>query len=485
MNNNIINLLNNINALQTRMNNIKKLSVSLQPIQHKTNKKYGLYVVPVNTNLFPDCGKEWGGPHITIAGFTTNNKDKIESALKYIKDNGEKNKRWKPDLKSVKVKHDRYGIESDTLDKLRDYLAEVNVENLKGPKSGDEWHLTCTGGVPGGTTDVLKNTKWWLLMIEKDGNDIKWQWDNKVAFYNISQPIKQQQQPIKVLSYNISYQAMEGKAEKGVTYECPMQDGYTECLKNVAKFIEDNGPFDFIGLQEGTNWNQIKNTTPKLKDMQPISNKPGEEMVTFFDKNKYQLDDGVNIINTFMATHGRPCTIIFFKQKICIINIHADHKNDIENFDKYLIDTLTKEERTYLSKNQNKTINSKKFQINNSPGLKPRYEDLSGNILKQNEIIEKLKTYKIIMLGDFNSNLGGGQTYTIFKDPFYNNTGGRKLYGINKTNTCCNADLQTTKTSVNSAIDHILSTSDKIQSIVYDTNLPASDHLPIIATIIL
>ncbi len=82
------------------------------------------------------------------------------------------------------------------------------------------------------------------------------------------------------------------------------------------------------------------------------------------------------------------------------------------------------------------------------------------------------------MGGDFNDNLN--DSFRILIDPYFDIENGRKLYGFNKTPSCCNYNLNTIKQ--NKTYDHILSTlSDNVSEI--KTISMASDHMPIIAVI--
>ena len=224
---------------------------------------------------------------------------------------------------------------------------------------------------------------------------------------------------------------------------------YTTCLLNVATFINNNAPYDFVGLQEATNWRNIRLISTTLKNMEYINYKSGQaQIVTFYDK-KYTLELDTPYIRSYMADTGRPFIILFFAQKICLINLHAGHGQDINKFDQYVI----------------RALNSLPYQM-----VAP-------------QMVQKLKTYNIIMMGDFNDNLTsqGGNDYSILTDPYFAMPGGRKLYGINKKNTCCDNTL-TNSSSVFTPFDHILSTSNDTNSYVQLIK-QASDHMPIISTV--
>lgn len=233
---------------------------------------------------------------------------------------------------------------------------------------------------------------------------------------------------VKVLSYNIYFKAMMNKSD---CVSCmPLVGGYTKCLDNVSKIIQSYGPYDFVCLQEATNWRTIHEITPTLQEMAAVSQRFDlEEMVIFYDQNKFKLDERANRLVGYMADRNRPFVILFFQGNLCVINVHAGHHYDIYRFNRYLQQAL---------------------------------EGASA------EFLPKLKTYDIIMMGDFNNELKKG--FSIL---------GRRMYGINQTLTCCDKSLENKKQR--SAFDHVLSTyPHENQSIVIPT-VDASDHLPILS----
>lgn len=243
---------------------------------------------------------------------------------------------------------------------------------------------------------------------------------------------------IKVLSYNTFFRAMSKGTNKISQCEPIIATGgikRTTCLDNVVNFIEANKPYDFVGLQEATNWRTMQALSPTLTSMNTVDHKPGQEdMVLFYNKN-YNLDDSDSIIKGYMQDTGRPFVVCFFKQKIAVINVHAGHYGDIFKFDFYLTDT----------------INSSTYKAS------------------ARTFMAKLQTYDIIMMGDFNNQLP--KSFSVM---------GRKLYGTNKTKTCCNKKLEAHM--LTASFDHILSTNPNIVSDVFSVS-KASDHMPIIATL--
>ena len=170
--------------------------------------------------------------------------------------------------------------------------------------------------------------------------------------------------------------------------------------------------------------------------------KPGQEdMILFY--NKYTLDTNY-MVKSWMSDNGRPFMILFFNNDICVINIHADHSNDIYQFNKHLDDT-------FLGKKQK--------------------AEVRGDVA---EIKKRLSTYKIICMGDFNHNIPTG-----FK--IYN----RPLYGQTTENSCCDSSqLFTTGAKAKSPYDHILTSwIDPNITTVRNPTAPASDHLPVSRTV--
>lgn len=265
---------------------------------------------------------------------------------------------------------------------------------------------------------------------------------------------------VKILSYNIYFKAMRTET----TYQvCQSKSSliYNNCLKNVSDFIQENGPYDFVGLQEATNWSIINKITPTLSAMHHINIKSTadavEEIVTFYSKD-YELDKTENILYGHMADINRPFVILFFKNKLCVINLHAGHYvpkivantnmyshivSDIYNFDHYL---------------------EKVLETNKTADI----------------FIDKLQTYDIIMMGDFNDDLGkfnDDQNFIILKNKFLT---GRKLYGVNKKASCCDNTLMAN--NLKKSFDQILTTFSNNYSKVINVK-QASDHMPIIAIV--
>ncbi len=264
----------------------------------------------------------------------------------------------------------------------------------------------------------------------------------------IQQPLLQQKsQEINVLSYNICYQCMENKKEGTVSYLCD-----DTCKINITKFIDSElkkKDYHFIGLQEASKYNYIIQNSPKLLTMNFEHYRPYlEDIILFYDETKYKLERNY-MVKSWMKDTGRPFMILFFNDNICVINIHAGHKNDITQIDKHLQDTLH--------------------------GLKHN----SVVIGKEAEILEKIKTYNIICMGDFNKSITPG--FRILN---------RLLYGPTVSTTCCDSiNLFIKSYNINSgeyvgSYDQILTSwNDANSTIVHNPPPPASDHLPVSRTV--
>ncbi|BCS82862.1 hypothetical protein QLL95_gp1261 [Cotonvirus japonicus] len=251
---------------------------------------------------------------------------------------------------------------------------------------------------------------------------------------------------VKILSYNVFYKSMQTyptyKNCEPIINDNVLKISYTKCLDNVSKFIEKHKPYDFIFIQEAANFMTLLSITPVLKSMNYVSDKFDlETIVTFYNKNLVLDNTNYKLVG-YMADVNRPFHVLFFKGELCVINLHAGHKADIYNIDNYLVNCLI------------------------------------DNPFKK-EFLQKLKTYDIIIGGDFNDNLNNG--LTILTERFFNCP--RQLYGFNRTPSCCNPNLNYLSDRNNAKFDHILSTIPTITSQIVQVPR-ASDHMPIIANII-
>ena len=89
--------------------------------------------------------------------------------------------------------------------------------------------------------------------------------------------------------------------------------------------IDNNGPYDFICLQEVSNSDEIIKESKILSSMNyNIHQSDSEQIGTFWNK-KYHLVKNRN--SEFRP--GRPYQVLIFEENICLINLHMPHVNKI------------------------------------------------------------------------------------------------------------------------------------------------------------
>ena len=179
---------------------------------------------------------------------------------------------------------------------------------------------------------------------------------------------------MKVLTFNICWEAMtrnktelkrNGGHAKDLGEKCILNKSgdSTICLDNVVKLIDSNKNYDIVALQEALNYRTLIKKSKELKKMDYYKSRSGKELlITFYEKNKYKLVQGVS--SEFVK--GRPFHVIELidnkGKRYFIVNLHTGHG------------LLCK--KTYVEGKINKCI-SKKLKVRNG---------------------------KLIVLGDFNNN---------------------------------------------------------------------------------
>lgn len=239
---------------------------------------------------------------------------------------------------------------------------------------------------------------------------------------------------IKILTYNISWESMTGS--KKDWYLCSNNKDnkhprhFNICVNNIGNVIKKN-PTDFICLQEAINYDLLIKDVPHLKKMKFIEHNSGlDKMVTFWNDKKFTLLDK----KQGEFENGRPYLALFFKENLCLVNVHFGHYSN------------------------------------------------RGEINKMNHMITSLELDKyynqgnrIIIAGDFNNDIKNlckknGQKYKLQLkniDFYVNNKRVRTCYGKRNTH-----------------FDHVIDTMNTpIEICVPDVNYLASDHKPFIATL--
>ena len=81
---------------------------------------------------------------------------------------------WKIDTKYVKIKSNSIQFKSKTLDHIAKYLYKNNFERVKGPKYVKyPWHITMNCTIPNNIITILKDMKFYLCIVSKNGNSVK------------------------------------------------------------------------------------------------------------------------------------------------------------------------------------------------------------------------------------------------------------------------------------------------------------------------
>jgi hypothetical protein len=245
---------------------------------------------------------------------------------------------------------------------------------------------------------------------------------------------------LKILSYNVSWENMKGQRNKrGIIHneEC-LQPNF--CATNIASFIRDELPLDFIFIQEAARIDLlVSNLHPSTHI---ILYKSGLETILTI------VDFHYKIINSIGGEfeYGRPFLCTFLSTSICLINVHMGHKEDFYS-DIHIIERQ----------------------------------------LKKNSYSNKIfESYRIIIGGDFNQKLNS--TYTFMGKTIYKNTSSPSCGLKTKHNDKSIEDLSLFKMNY---ADHIF---DSDNNIVYSMNLtpinsdnliiPASDHLAVYAELL-
>jgi endonuclease/exonuclease/phosphatase family metal-dependent hydrolase len=266
-------------------------------------------------------------------------------------------------------------------------------------------------------------------------------------------------QSLSMLTWNICYQCMQGKPEGTVKRACPktqvssIAGPITVCELNIASFINANGPYAVIALQEASEWESLQQLiAPVTQAMRAIAYQPGlEAMVTLYDSG-WKLEAS---IMSYMKDRGRPMMLLFFSNAI-IVNLHPGHGRDFYQFSRHL----------------EAALNGKK------PGSK-------FEIPSQQWVNQQLKSLPIVLLGDMNTRPPSGPV-TFFTEPFFGNPSGRTFAGFHLIPTCCSAVIQVNRRNASAgAYDQILAT---LPNAVAGHEVPielidASDHLPLKATV--
>lgn len=239
---------------------------------------------------------------------------------------------------------------------------------------------------------------------------------------------------IKVLTYNISWESMTGaKSDWGLCSNNQDKNHprhYSVCISNIGKAIHKN-PTTFICLQEAANTNLLEKEVPRLKKMSSVHHESGlDKMVTYWDKKKFTLLES----KKGEFENGRPYLALFFKENVCLVNVHFGH---------------------YTDKGEINKLNNMIKEL----GLDNYFKE--GN--------------RIIIAGDFNNDIKKlcikkeNKCVLNLKDIVFH-------VHSKRVRTCC--------IKRNTHFDHVIDTLSTPYEIgVPDVEYMASDHKPVIATL--
>lgn len=262
----------------------------------------------------------------------------------------------------------------------------------------------------------------------------------KIKYLKLKQIGKGLDPPIKVMSWNVCWEALDGAKSSNLDRtNCNIEDKNI-CAQNIKKIIQQkiDESYDFICLQEirKSQWEKLDIDVPSHT---VIFNDIEYAGIITIIRNDYLIESKIrgNLINPSIDL--RPCTILVLINNMILINVHFPH------WDEY----------------QMESIDTIKFEL----------EKISDKI--------NLDT-KFIMCGDFNNNDPTLLPNFNFMLPY--------PFVLNQTekqiNTCC----ITNKYKIfGLSYDHIYS---NLKNIKYETlgdddlaiyQLFISDHLPLFA----
>ena len=166
---------------------------------------------------------------------------------------------------------------------------------------------------------------------------------------------------IKLITYNISWKSMTGLDRNWNL--CNTRDEKDRrwvgvCVDNIKNTI-DNKKYDFILLQEATNYKKLIEGSKYLKHMQYLHSKSGkDEIITFWNKKYIPLNYKYGEFK-----RGRPWQYVEFKE-FTLINIHAPHIS-LDNLLLHLAEIINHiNNRIIIGGDFNNMIDKKKIKIN-------------------------------------------------------------------------------------------------------------------------
>ena len=303
---------------------------------------------------------------------------------------------------------------------------------------------------------------------------------------------------IKIYSWNLCFGCMYSNDEsskdetaQNLAMYCKEKKeatGNNVCLNNVIEKMSQV-KFDFIGLQEATNYEEIYKRLITTHDSYRYTHSKArdEDMITIYDSDRFELD----YVTVGDLQNGRPYQILFLtekknQKKFIVINLHAPHhfsSNDKDDIKKYFSKMLSiKFQKSFFNNKSKNNINYKDY---NEDG------DITGYIH------QFASNFNTIVMGDFNDN-GKHNIWKIFK-PFEFVDVLRDITVTSNDqppNTCCSGHiLRKTIGDEKKYGDYILIDTTKMKYIINNVipggvsrlynakKFPTSDHLPVYSEI--
>ena len=312
---------------------------------------------------------------------------------------------------------------------------------------------------------------------------------------------------IKIISWNLSFGCMasnknsykDRSARKIAEYchEMKIDKNYNVCLNNAVKQLSTR-IYDFIGLQEVTNYELIYKKLKKIHAPYLYTHHRGgiEDMITIYNSDRFKLD---YVTVGGLKKNTRPYQILFLTEiktnkKFIVMNLHMPHdfhdNDNIQIYDKNKIKEkvanllLKQYPASYYNANLQQNIGYIKHNSDNSKYI--------------NDFATEFNT---IIMGDFNDHSNydlwkGFNPFISIKNSVIKNIKVNSI--IQPPNTCCVGynTIRTKRGDDEFYGDYILIDTNKMKFIInnkiplalkfYDARLfPTSDHLPIYSKIII
>ncbi len=197
--------------------------------------------------------------------------------------------------------------------------------------------------------------------------------------------------PIKVMSWNVCWEALEGAQSHNLDKTDCKVANINICAENIKKIIQQklDESYDIICLQEirQSQWENLNISTPSHT---VIFNDIKFAGIITIIKNDYNIENKLkgNLIDP--SYDIRPYTILVLSNNMILINVHFPHltENQIDS-----IDTI----KNQLEKLSNKINLNTAFLIcgdfnNNDPSLLPNFKFILPYSFKFNKIKNKINT---------------------------------------------------------------------------------------------